>query len=185
MPFKNRTVIRMMTVSSGVFTATNLTVATIMGAKNSGGNLPGFVAQAVLRINFVGIGRFAVAIGAEVVGETKKNNYEKEKFEVQSRILELNCTKVLYLNADVLLQLESTDKKIEDVFDAHEEMWSCMSDVNQAIMNLGLQTDASLNYLKEAYKDIDDNLDKIIKQVDDLEKRKPGFKNELLKMLRI
>lgn len=68
MPFKNRTVVRMMTVASTAFVATNLTAAAIQSAGNP--------AQFVLRINVVGVGRCVVAIGVDIVEGIKKSQLE-------------------------------------------------------------------------------------------------------------
>ena len=54
-PFGNRTVERMMTVASGTFTAVDIADAAIRSG--------GFNAVCLLRVNFVDIGRFAIAIG--------------------------------------------------------------------------------------------------------------------------
>ena len=62
LPFNNRTLTRMITVSSGVFVAISTTGAAIKAAKQSGGNGYAFLAAFVLNLNFAGIGRFAVAL---------------------------------------------------------------------------------------------------------------------------
>ncbi len=62
LPFNNRTLTRMLTVSSGIFVAISTTGAAIKAAKQSGGNGYAFLAAFVLNLNFAGIGRFAVAL---------------------------------------------------------------------------------------------------------------------------
>lgn len=61
LPFNNRTLTRMITISSGVFVAITTTGAAIKAAKQSGGNGYAFLAAFVLNLNFAGIGRFALA----------------------------------------------------------------------------------------------------------------------------
>lgn len=65
-PFGNRTVVRMMTISTGSFTATDLAVSAAISAVKSGGEPATFTKNFVMRINFVGVGRFVVAIGVDI-----------------------------------------------------------------------------------------------------------------------
>jgi len=79
-PFSNRTVERMMTIASGTFVAFDVADAAIRSG--------GFNASCILRINFVGIGRFAVAVGTDIAMGIKKHNKEQERSTaLPSRIL--------------------------------------------------------------------------------------------------
>lgn len=71
-PFGNRTIVRMITVSTGSFVATNLAVDAAVSAVKSGGEPVNFARNFVLRINFVGIGRFFVAVSADITEEAVK-----------------------------------------------------------------------------------------------------------------
>jgi len=74
LPFKNRTIVRMMTISTGTFTVVDLADAAIRSAIKSGGVNPTFLSNFILRVNFVGVGRFAIACGTDVkMGTNKKN----------------------------------------------------------------------------------------------------------------
>lgn len=68
LPFRNRTIVRMITISTGAMEVIDLADATI----HSGGNLGLFV----LRVNFVGVGRFAIACSADVMMGIKKERLE-------------------------------------------------------------------------------------------------------------
>ena len=118
-PFKNRTILRMMTVATGSFTATNIAAAAVVGATKSGGTIPGFVAQAILRINFVGVGRFAIAIKSDVSGAISKSKLENEKLLVENKLLRLTCSKIYYLDAKALSELNKANKMTVDVL--HEQ----------------------------------------------------------------
>ena len=65
LPFNNRTIKRMLTISSGVFVAITTAGAAIKGAKQSGGNGYAFLIAFVLNLNFAGIGRFAIALALD------------------------------------------------------------------------------------------------------------------------
>ena len=109
LPFRNRTIVRMLTVSTGAFTATNLTVAAGIGAAKSAGNPALFAKEFVLRINFVGVGRFAVAVGADVVEGIKKSHLENELSNVETQMIALNNAKAYYLQAGVWTEMQNTE----------------------------------------------------------------------------
>lgn len=75
-PFGNRTLARMMTISSGTMEVVDMADAVIRAGAKSGGNMAVFASQFVLRINYVGIGRFAIACTADVVMGARKTRYE-------------------------------------------------------------------------------------------------------------
>ena len=62
LPFNNRCVTRMITVSSGVFSAVDTIDATIQAKMKAGSDAIGFARCMLLRINFVGIANFAIAL---------------------------------------------------------------------------------------------------------------------------
>lgn len=68
LPIRNRTIVRMMTISIGTMEVVDLVDA----AARSGGALPVFV----LRVNFVGIGRFAIAGTSDIMMGVKKERLE-------------------------------------------------------------------------------------------------------------
>ena len=63
-PYDNPTLMRMLTISSGVFTAVDITEAVI-------------TQKYWVAVNLVGVGRFAVALGAETVNFLKSRNIDK------------------------------------------------------------------------------------------------------------
>lgn len=71
-PFKNRTIVRMMTIASGTFTTIDMADAAIRTAIQSGGKW----VQFILRVNFVGVGRFAIACSSEVMMALRKDRME-------------------------------------------------------------------------------------------------------------
>jgi hypothetical protein len=75
-PFRNRTIVRMTTISTGTMEVVDMADASIRAGKKSGGNMVVFASQFVLRINFVGIGRFAIACTTDVAMGGKRLRYE-------------------------------------------------------------------------------------------------------------
>ena len=76
LPSNNGTIVRMITISSGTFTAVDMADAAIRGAIRSGGNWAVFTEKFILRVNFVGVGRFAVACSSEVIMAIRKDRME-------------------------------------------------------------------------------------------------------------
>ena len=97
-PFGNRTIVRMMTISTGTMEVLDLTDAAIRGALKSGANGVVFAQQFVLRINFVGIGRFAVSCSADIAMGEKKKRLE-----------------IALASADVAIAAEEEIKVIDEV----------------------------------------------------------------------
>ncbi len=114
LPFKNRTIIRMLTISTGTFTLIDLSDAAIRGAIKSGGQSALFLKEFFLRVNFVGVGRFAIAITSDVAMGVKRDKRRNERIVLMSQQLHLMNTKVFYLQANMWKAAESTFATIEE-----------------------------------------------------------------------
>jgi hypothetical protein len=66
----------------------------------SSGNFAAFGAQLVLRVNFVGIGRFAIAAYSDVSMGSQREGLRDERIAVLSEQLHWANAKVAYLQAD-------------------------------------------------------------------------------------
>lgn len=108
LPAKNRTIVRMLTISSGVFTAVDMADAAIR-AVSSGGNAVAFA----VRVNFVGVGRFAVAAGCDAFMGAKKEKLERQKRQLTSQMLFYKEAKVFYKTGDTWEALSDADKAVE------------------------------------------------------------------------
>lgn len=111
LPFNNRIIKRMVTVSSGTFLAVDSIDAAIKSAiKNKGINPKTFVDFAV-NINYVGIGRFVIAckadgsIVAEDIREEKEKKAEIEN-EFEKGVANFECLSLNYEQLRVLYSLE-------------------------------------------------------------------------------
>ena len=78
-PFCNRTVERMLTISAMTFTVADTADAAIHAAIESGGNWVLFSGRFVSRFNYVGAGRAAIAIVKEISNEKKETQLIHEK----------------------------------------------------------------------------------------------------------
>lgn len=113
-PLNNRTIVRMMTISSGTFSVIDLADATIRGAGRSGGNLEEFGRQVILRVNFVGIGRFTISVGVDFCMSARKGRLELATAcgEIAKTAIELE--KVI---EDTGITENETGKKIQEMKD--------------------------------------------------------------------
>lgn len=78
-PFNNRTVDRMLAISSMTFTVADTADAAVRAAIESGGNWVLFSGKFVSRFNYVGAGRAAIAIVKEISNENKETQLIHEK----------------------------------------------------------------------------------------------------------
>ena len=114
LPFNNRTIKRMVTVSSGTLVALDAADAAVRaGLKN--GIHPKFFVDFAVRINVVGVGRFIVACKAdseyiaEDIREAKKNRDEQlaKEQEFEKSIVDLNCLSLDFEEMRILYSLEN------------------------------------------------------------------------------
>ena len=111
LPFNNRTIKRMVTVSSGTLVALDAADAAV----RAGMNPTNFFVVFAVRINVVGVGRFIVACKAdseyiaEDIREAKKNRDEQlaKEQEFEKRIVDLNCFSLDFEEMRILYSLEN------------------------------------------------------------------------------
>ena len=116
LPFKNRTIVRMMTIATGTFTTIDLADAGICAVMKSRGFNPATFGNFILRVNFVGIGSFAIAVTTDIGMGIKKSKIEKERMRLIGEELQLLNAKVFYKEADMWIAAENTYKSIEEVY---------------------------------------------------------------------
>lgn len=121
-PFNNRTIERMITIATGTFTAIDTLDAVIEGAVNSKGNWAEFGRQVVLKLNFVGIGRFTVALGTDAIMGLKKDKKSKERMFLKAESLYLLETKMYYGDKLMWSACKDTDKSISSLFETMQQL---------------------------------------------------------------
>lgn len=114
-PYNNRTITRMLTIATGTFTAINFTGAAINAARKPGGlsNFATFGSYFILRVNFVGVGRFAVACYTDIKMGIQRSRLADEKLQVYSQMLFLHNAKVFYRQADMWVAAENASTAVE------------------------------------------------------------------------
>ncbi len=151
MPYKDRTLSRMMSVSFGVFTAIDVTRAAIKSAARGGAaSLPKFLLNMALKINIAGIGRFATEIkyDAEMLGE--REELRDERIRLCGEQLALNSTKVFYKQAGMWIQAESAVKALTEASLAAKK---AVAFYNEAINEMTKDISTSEAHLRDLVND--------------------------------
>lgn len=125
LPWHNRTIARMLTIATGTFAAMDLADAAIRGGMKSGGNLVGFAYQFVLRVNFIGVGRFAIAAYSDVTMGLQREKLRNDRIAVLTEQLHWVSAKVFYLQANVWHAAENTQISLSEA----EQMMRYSSEV--------------------------------------------------------
>lgn len=120
-PLKNRTIVRMLTISTGTMTAIDLADAAIESAVKSKGFTSEFLKNMIVKVNFVGIGRFAIAVGSDVGMGIKRNRLRNERIRVINQQLTLLNAKVFFSQADFNYALAGAFKEQKQVWHAAED----------------------------------------------------------------
>lgn len=160
-PWKNRTIIRMLTISTATMTAVDVIDATIQGAIKSGGNAALFAKEFILRVNFVGVGRFAIAVGTDVAMGIKRGGFRNERITIFGEQLHLMNAKVFYLQANVWLAAETTERTINEAMEAIE----CAAAVFTSSLT---EIDANMKKAGNHIDVLKEKKPKLIKEINDI-----------------
>ena len=147
LPYKNRTLTRMLTISSGTFLAFDLLDAGIRSAGNWG--------SFVLRVNFVNVGRFTVSCYNEYKMEREKEKIKKDILDLYNQQLSLNNIKLSYNIAG---------------------MWVNTKEAVENIEELSNNMQKSIPYIDNSNKELKEDLNKIGNSIDILKKEKKNEK---------
>ena len=158
LPFKNRTIVRMLTISTGTMTAIDLADAAIESAVKSGGVGPAFVSNMLVKINFVGVGRFALAVRTDV-----KMGVQRSKAR-NKRIIMLN-EKIFLMNARV--------------FYKEANMWVAADNAGQTIEEAYEMMNKTSVEFSTAYQDIKESMKEIDKSIPGIEKNNPQILKDI------
>lgn len=118
-PMNNRTIVRMITIASGTFCIVDIGDAAIRAAIKSGGNAPAFLGKFILRVNFVGMGRFVLAVGADLYMEVCKQRLELAVACGEVALTAIEEKKMIVETSEIN---KKTDLKIEKMKSIGEEI---------------------------------------------------------------
>ena len=141
LPFKNRTIIRMLTISTGTMTAIDLADAAIESAVKSGGVGPVFVSNMIVKVNFVGVGRFALAVGSDVKMGVQRSKARNKRIVMMNEKIFLLNAKVFYKEANVWIAADNAGQTIEEAYEsmvkASQEFSAAYQDVQKSMEGIG------------------------------------------------
>lgn len=153
-PFNNRTIARMITIASGTFTTVDMGDAVIRSA--------GINAACLLRVNFVGVGRFAIALTADTGMGIMKTKYTSDRTQLYTQMIELCEAKVFY--------------KAQEVWCIAENTFACLTMVSET-------AEASLKATVQLHSQIASDLEEIDEGLAKLTDTDPSFASSLLDQL--
>lgn len=113
----NRTLARMLTIATGTFTAIDVADAAIRSAMKNGGFVqnPKFVVDMLLRVNFVGIGRFTVACYTDVRMGFRRADLVRQRFYVNNQLMFLYNSRLFYHEADMWVEAVALEKSMQEM----------------------------------------------------------------------
>lgn len=131
-PWNNRTIARMLTIATGTFSAADLLDAAIRSAVENGGNIynPKLYADFVLRINFVGLGRFAIAAGTDIRMGVNRSKTQKEIIaDINAWLAYQNC-KICLRNTEMWQATLYATKDINELYEGISKSMPLIQELN-------------------------------------------------------
>jgi len=184
LPFKNRTIVRMMTIATGTFTAIDLADAGIRAVIKSGGFNPATLGNFILRVNFVGVGRFAIAVGSDVSMGVKRNKTISEKSKLMSEVICLSNVKLYYKNAELLCSYSNLHKCQENMFGAEANMWVEVEKTQRSIEGLYNEIEKVGRFYLKTIDEMDESFEEIEQLLPEVKKMNPGLVDAMLGRLK-
>lgn len=142
-PYGNRTIVRMRTISSGVFTAFDIADAAI---RAKGVDTASYIMSMALRINIVGVGKFIFAIGNDVSMGLRKSKMRRIRSGVLTEQIKLVDAKFLIKQYDT---------------------WVAAKDAELALIELEETATQSIQQVAQIWGDIRLNIKAIVLPDDD------------------
>lgn len=117
-PFNNRTIARMISVSSGTLSAVDILDSAIRSTIENGANLdnPKLYIDFVLQINIVGIGRFSFALGNDIKMGIDRDDAIQERMYLRNKLALFNMAEIHYCQANVWQTAEETQQAMEQLY---------------------------------------------------------------------
>lgn len=139
-PFNNRTIVRMMTIATGTFTAIDMADAAIHATTKSVDTTT-FFSNMLLRVNFVGVGRFAIAVTSDVGMGISRSVKRNQRIKLQKEQILLLDAKVYYKHAEMWIAAEDAGETLEEAYGMIEKTTEAfvkaVIDVKDSLNNIG------------------------------------------------
>lgn len=164
LPFNNRTIVRMLTISHGTFVAVDLADAAIRTAVSGKphADVCTFLAEMALRVNFVGVGRFVIAVWSDSKMGIQRSDRVYERIDLHSKMLNFYGAKIYYKEA---------------------EMWKEAESAEHATIMLKQISEKSIAFFGQSLLGIREDMDNIAISIDGIEENNPGLRQDLFEIL--
>lgn len=159
-PFNNRTIVRMMTIATGTFTAIDMADAAVHAATKSV-DASTFFSNMLLRVNFVGMGRFAIAVTSDVGMGISRSVKRNQRIKFQKEQILLLDAKVYYKQAGMWIAAE-------DVGETLEEAYGMMEKTTETFAKAVVDVKDSLNSIGEMAPAIEEKNPGLIDDITDI-----------------
>ena len=176
LPIRNRTITRMVTIATGTFATADLLDAAIRSVAKAKGRISAAFPMFLLRVNFVGLGRFAVAVVNDVRMGFQENKLLNEQTYLLFKQLYLKDAKIYYRHAEIFYQEVR-------VHESEKDMWIAARDADEAIANAEVGMAAMRELFMRSWQDRECALKQIGTYTSGLEKHNPGLIDDMLKEL--
>jgi hypothetical protein len=115
LPWRNRTIVRMLTIATSTFTAVDLVDAAVRAAFESAGQVgtPIFWGRFILRVNFVGVARTSVAVVVDFRQARNRSELRNERAAIMNAQLHLLNARSFYKVGDVWTAAVDATKEIQ------------------------------------------------------------------------
>lgn len=164
MPYKDSTLSRMMSVSLGVFAAANVTANAVRSAAKGGAfYLPKFIFDMALKVNIVGVGRFAVNLKSDLDVKAEREELRDERIRLCGELLSQNNARVYYRQAG---------------------MWKSAEDTVKTLSEASLAAEMAVRLYEKSINEMTEDLESAGAVISRLEKNEKGFLNELDEILK-
>jgi hypothetical protein len=137
----------------------------------------------VLRVNFVGVGRFAVAVVTDVGMGIKRSSKRAELSEALSEYFNLTNIKVYYRKADIMCSFAEMHEKEAEMHSAEKEVWIEARNTALAMEQLYEQIGKTCMVYKKTVAEMNKCLDDIAALMPGMDEKNPGLREKLLARL--
>ena len=130
----------MMTIATGTFTTIDMADAAVHSAAKSV-DVSTFFSNMLLRVNFVGVGRLAIAVTSDVGMGISRSVKRSQRIKLQEEQILLLGAKVYYKQAGMWIAAENTGETLEEAYNMMEKTTEIFArsvdDVKDSLNNIG------------------------------------------------
>lgn len=163
LPWNKRTIVRMLTIASGTFVAVDVADSAIRTAiSGEYCDAATFLAKMALRVNFVGIGRFSIAIYSDTKMGIQRSRRIAERIDLRAKMLRFYDAKVYYKQGEV---------------------WEAAENAELAVIQMTDTTNKAVAFWMESYAAIQNDINVMDSLAGGMDKHNPGLREELLREL--